>query len=127
LAAASAELEAAKRYYAAAKAAVALEAAKVEAVAKAAEALEAAKVEAAAKAAALAVARAAFETDTTPAAFRVHAAQPIIEESTDEPSDEPTAQLIVEVSSRALEPTPVEDAAAAEAVPVEAAGLIRRV
>ena len=99
----------------------------MEAVAKAAEALEAAKVEAAAKAAALAVARAAFETDTTPAAFRVHAAQPIIEESTDEPSDEPTALPIVEESSRALEPTPVEDAAAAEAVPVEAAGLIRRV
>ena len=142
LAAASAELEAAKRYYAAAKAAVALEAAKVEAVAKAAVALEAAKVEAVAKAAvaleaakveavakaaALAAARSAFETDKTPAAFRALAAQPIIEESIDEPSDESTAQPIIDESSRALEPIPAEEAAAAEAAPLEAVGLIRRV
>ena len=142
LAAASAELEAAKRYYAAAKAAVALEAAKVEAVAKAAVALEAAKVEAVAKAAvaleaakveavakaaALAAARSAFETDKTPAASRALAAQPIIEESIDEPSDESTAQPIIDESSRALEPIPAEEAAAAEAAPLEAVGLIRRV
>ena len=110
MAAAAAELEAAKKD-AAAKAAVALEAARAEAVVKATVALEAAKAEAAAKAAALATARAALETDTAQAAFL----------ALPDPTALFVAQPIVEESAPAIEPMPVEDAAAAEAAQATAA------
>ena len=109
MAAAAAELEAAKKD-AAAKAAVALEAARAEAVAKAAVALEAAKEEAAAKAAALASARAALETDTAQTAFP----------ALPDPTALFVAQPIVEESASAIEPMPMEDAAAAKAEAAQA-------
>ena len=109
MAAAAAELEAAKKD-AAAKAAVALEAARAEAVVKAAVALEAAKEEAAAKAAALASARAALETDTAQTAFP----------ALPDPTALFVAQPIVEESASAIEPMPMEDAAAAKAEAAQA-------
>jgi hypothetical protein len=109
MAAAAAELEAAKKD-AAAKAAVALEAARAEAVVKAAVALEAAKEEAAAKAAALATARAALETDTAQTAFP----------ALPDPTALCVAQPIVEESASAIKPMPMEDAAAAKAEAAQA-------
>jgi hypothetical protein len=109
MAAAAAELEAAKKD-AAAKAAVALEAARAEAVVKAAVALEAAKEEAAAKAAALASARAALGTDTAQTAFP----------ALPDPTALFVAQPIVEESASAIEPMPMEDAAAAKAEAAQA-------